>query len=495
MKLTDLLESVHVISLSGSAEVEVSGIVYDSRKVVEGSVFCAHQGQGSDGHAYIQDAIDGGAVAIVSERPNPAEFLATWVQVSKSRAAMGKMAAVFEQHPSLEFPVVGITGTNGKTTTAFLVHHLMTAIWHRAGLLGTIHYSTGGDLEDASHTTPESVELHQLLRKMRDHGCRGAVMEVSSHGLAQSRVAGVAFDVGVFTNLTQDHLDFHRTMESYFEAKRLLFEQMSDDSQKKSVAVINIDDPYGERLVKSGIPNVDQLTFGRSVGADFQASDLRSDFNGTQFKLSFRERSFLVKIPLIGSYNVNNAVAAIAAAYAIGLNLREVVAKMADAPQIPGRLELVGNRQTNYRVFVDYAHTPDALENVLKTLKDLEPARIITVFGCGGDRDSAKRPEMARAAERYSDLAILTSDNPRTEDPVQIINDAKAGFLGRDYEVIEDRGAAIKRAIDEAGGRDIVVIAGKGHEDYQEVDGVRHPFDDRKEAAKHINSKAERGAG
>lgn len=493
MKLEDIIDGIHVKSVSGSIAVEVSGVFYDSRKVVAGGVFFALEGLGADGHDYLGQAIENGAVAIVSERPNPAEFPATWLQVGNARDAMGFAAAHFEGAPSLRFPVVGVTGTNGKTTTTFLIHHLFEVILRRAGLIGTIHYSTGGALEASPHTTPESPDLQRLLGEMVENDCRGVAMEVSSHGLSQGRAKGVEFDVAVFTNLTQDHLDFHGTMDNYYAAKRRLFEQMDAQSAKKGVALINTDDPYGERLIKEPLERIKKFSFGRGAGADFQASDLRSDFDGTQFKLSFRERSFLVRIPLIGSFNVYNALAAIASGYAIGLNLREIVASMANAPQVPGRLEAVGNRQINYRVFVDYAHTPDALVSVLDTLQGLQPNRIITVFGCGGDRDVLKRPLMAQAAEQGGDYCILTSDNPRTEDPELIVEDARKGFREQNHEVVLDRAQAITRAIDMAGERDIVLIAGKGHETYQEINGVRYDFDDRSVAASRINRKAERG--
>lgn len=493
MKLEKVIDSIHVKSVTGSLDVEVTGVCYDSRSVVEGSVFFALEGAGLDGHDFIGSAVDKGAVAIFSEKPDPAEFPVPWIQVRDARAAMGLAAANLEGHPSLEFPVVGVTGTNGKTTTTYLVHYIFQTILRRAGLIGTIHYSTGEAIVDAPHTTPESPDVHRLLREMRDNDCRGVAMEVSSHGLHQKRVAGVAFDVGVFANLSQDHLDYHRTMDAYFEAKRILFEMMDADDRKESVAIVNLDDIYGERLAKQSFPNLKMYTFGRSANADFRASDLRSDFNGTRFTLSFRERKFLVQIPLIGAFNVYNAVSAIASAYAVGLNLREIISIMPEAPQVPGRLEAVGGRQINYRVFVDYAHTPDALLNVLSTLRGLEPARIITVFGCGGDRDVTKRAPMAKAAEEGSDYCVLTSDNPRTEDPSRIIEDAEKGFLGSRHESIEDRSLAIERAIELAGERDIVLIAGKGHEPYQEINGVRHDFDDRKVAARCIREKAERG--
>jgi len=493
MKLADLIESIPVKGVNGDLGIEVAGVFHDSRKVVPGGVFVALKGGGSDGHHYIDAAIGKGAVAVISERPYEAAHMAAWIQVENARTAMAIAAANFEGRPSLALSVVGITGTNGKTTTAFLVHHLLQSVLHRAGLIGTIRYSTGDAEFEAPHTTPESTDLQHLLRRMADAGCRGVAMEVSSHGLVQQRVAGVAFDVGVFTNLTQDHLDFHGTMESYFESKRMLFEMMDREGAKEGTALLNIDDPYGDRLYKTRFARIRKLGYGRAADADFRIGDIRSDFNGTQFKLSFRERQFLVRIPLIGVFNVYNATAAIAAGYCLGMNLRETVAKMAEAPQVPGRLEAVGGRQINYRVFVDYAHTPDAIANVLSTLRGLEPARILTVFGCGGDRDARKRPLMAAAAEAGSNLCILTSDNPRSEDPRKILADAAKGFLRGGHSVIEDRREAIRHAINEAGERDIVLIAGKGHETYQEISGVRHEFDDRRIAAGFINRRAEEG--
>ncbi|MEM9017246.1 MAG: UDP-N-acetylmuramoyl-L-alanyl-D-glutamate--2,6-diaminopimelate ligase [Verrucomicrobiota bacterium] len=494
MTIQEVIERIPVKAVSGPTDGSVSGVVYDSRKGTEGSLFCALPGAANDGNEFVANAVDSGAAAIISEQGNPAQFPVAWLEVANARAAMGIAAANFEKHPSLEFSVVGITGTNGKTTTAFLVHFLFESILHRAGLIGTIFYSTGEGIEEAPHTTPESPEVHRLLREMRNHDCRGMAMEVSSHGLVQHRVEGVAFDVGIFTNLSQDHLDFHGNMEDYFAAKKRLFDQMESEDRKTGVALVNIDDAFGARLAKAAFERIEVKTYGRAANADYRASDLHSDFDGTRFKLSVGERSFLVRIPLIGSFNVANSVAAIAAAHSAGLNLRETIAKMAEAPQVPGRLEAVGGRQINYRVFVDYAHTPDALVNVIETLRALEPVRLITVFGCGGDRDVTKRAPMAAAVEKGSNLSILTSDNPRTESPTKILADAEKGFRGNEYEVIEDRAEAIRRAIELAGERDIVLIAGKGHEAYQEIEGVRHDFDDRKVSAKWIAEKSERGS-
>ncbi len=495
MKLSDLLQSIHVKALTGDTDREIDSLCFDSREAGEGSLFCALKGVDVDGHDYIPSAVEKGASAVIASKAYPADTDATWIEVGDTREAMALAAKNFYGDPSTEMPVVGITGTNGKTTTAFLTHHLMQASMHRAGLIGTIEYRVGEESYVASHTTPESVDMQRLLREMRDSDCRAAVMEVSSHGLDQHRATGVKFDAGVFTNLSQDHLDYHGTMDSYFESKKLLFEQMANDSSKKSTMVVNGDDKWGRQLLKADLPGVKQISFGLSAGCDMLASEIVSDFNGTQFKMKFRDRSYLVKIPLIGQFNAFNAMAALGAASGIGMNFREAVAHMAECPQVPGRLEVVsGNHQINYRVFVDYAHTPDALENVLKTLAGLKPNRIITVFGCGGDRDRTKRPKMAQAAQAGSQFSILTSDNPRTEDPKEILKDAESGLdSSTEYEVIEDRAEAIALAVDMAGEKDIVLIAGKGHEPYQEINGVRHHFDDREVAGACIRNRAERG--
>ena len=491
MNLSDVIDSIFVKSVSGTLDREITSICHDSRRVGEGSLFCALKGLDVDGHEFISKAVDAGAVAIIASEPFRAEYDVTWLQVPDTREAMALAARNFYGNPSLEMPVVGITGTNGKTTTAVLIHHLLQSVLHRAGMLGTIHYMIGEDTLDAPNTTPESSELHRLLREMRDADCRAAVMEVSSHGLVQHRVTGVSFDAGVFTNLSQDHLDYHGDMESYFESKKLLFERMTDDPEKQGTMIVNGDDPWGRNLLKEKFQNLKTISFGVSANCDMRASDIRSDFNGTQFKLSFNDRQYLVRVPLIGRFNVFNVMAALGSAHAVNLNMRESIKNMESCPQVPGRLESVSDRKINYRVFVDYAHTPDALENVITTLRDLKPNRLITVFGCGGDRDVSKRSLMATVADKMSDYTFLTSDNPRTEDPEKILRDAEVGMSSTNYTVIEDRKEAIHLAIQLAEEKDIVLIAGKGHETYQEIDGVRHHFDDRQIARHFINMKAE----
>jgi UDP-N-acetylmuramoyl-L-alanyl-D-glutamate--2,6-diaminopimelate ligase len=346
-----------------------------------------------------------------------------------------------------------------------------------------------GDQEiDAPRTTPESVDLQDLLAQMVGAGSKAVAMEVSSHALIQHRARGIAFDAAVFTNLTQDHLDFHKTMDKYFEAKALLFEGLTKQ-KKRARAIINLDDRYGRFLIERFDKKLEVITYGLGVQADFRASSVRFDATGSSFQLTAKGREYLVRSPLIGSFNIYNALGALAAANAMGMELRAAVAAMAKAPQVPGRLQRV-NAKRSFQVFVDYAHTDDALRNVLRTLKELKPANLITVFGCGGDRDTAKRPLMAAAAEEFSDWCILTSDNPRSEDPLRILADIRKGLRGKRYEEIPDRAEAINRAVQLAGSGDIILLAGKGHETYQEfAEGKRLPFDDAAVARRAIEAK------
>jgi UDP-N-acetylmuramoyl-L-alanyl-D-glutamate--2,6-diaminopimelate ligase len=345
-----------------------------------------------------------------------------------------------------------------------------------------------GEERPATHTTPESIDLQQMLAEIRDTGGRSVAMEVSSHALVQNRVRGMEFDAAIFTNLTQDHLDYHETMDSYFEAKALLFEALAVQKGKKGRAVVNSDDRFGQRLIDRISKKIKTVTFGQNVHAEFRASNIRQDLYGTRFALEARGKSYLVRTPLIGLFNVYNVLAALAASMTCGVELRRAIDAIADAPQVPGRLERVPSRR-NFQVFVDYAHTDDALRNVLQTLREASPARLITVFGCGGDRDRAKRPLMAFAAESLADLAILTSDNPRSENPEDILKEMEKGLSHRNHEKIVDREQAIRRAIDLAGPGDIVLIAGKGHEKTQEFADRKVPFDDVAIAARAISDK------
>ena len=484
MQLKFVLSKIRTLRVSGSLETEVDTVRYDSRTVRTGSVFVALTGEQADGHRFIPQALESGASAIVVAMGRvdmvPLDCAATVVEVEDTRIALAEISALVYENPTFRLKLAGITGTNGKTTTAWLIKHLCDTNDLRCGLVGTVRYDTGLRVVDAARTTPESCDLQELFVEMRLAHCRAAAVEVSSHAIAQDRIRGLEFDAAIFTNLTQDHLDFHGTMEAYFGAKARWFTDLLYLQHKKRnpVSIVNLDDRYGaqlaQRLERLGNPLV---TYGQSARAHFRANDIKSEFSGTTYSLVNDGKSFLVRVPLIGTFNVYNSLAAVAAAVAMGVPIRHAVTALATAPAVPGRLQAVPARK-HYQVFVDYAHSPDALTNVLRTLRDLRPARLITVFGCGGDRDRAKRPLMARAAEEYSDLCIATSDNPRNEDPLAILADVEAGFQEKPYEVIADRRQAIQRAVALAAPRDIVLIAGKGHEAYQEVKGERFPFDD-----------------
>jgi len=479
MQLKALLAKVPTVMTVGSADRDITAICYDSRRVQKNSLFVAMSGEKADGNSYIEEAIERGAVAIVTEEEQT-QPRATIVIVQNARQALADLAAEFYGNPSLGLKVAGITGTNGKTTTAFLLRHLCESVQMRAGLIGTIRYEIGDRILPAPRTTPESLDLQDLLYQIRSAGCRAVAMEVSSHALDQGRTRRVEFDTAIFTNLTQDHLDFHKTMEAYFEAKVKLFTGLADQPRKKGKAVVNIDDRWGQHLISrlgKDLPNLPLITYGMNARADFRASAVKTDFGGTQYQLDAQGKTYLVRLPLIGFFNVYNSLAALAGAAAIGVDLRTAVRALADAPSVPGRLEPVPVKR-QFRVFVDYAHTDDALNNVMKTLRDLSPRRLIVVFGCGGSRDKAKRPLMGAAVERSADWAIVTSDNPRKENPEAIIEEIKTGFKGRNYEAIVDRREAIFRAISMAGPRDIVLIAGKGHEKIQEFSDHSVPFDD-----------------
>lgn len=489
MKLLSLLKDLPVVEIHGKENPEISSLVYDSRRSAPGSLFFALPGEKADGAAFAPSAVLNGARAVVTARiiPDLPESV-TQVIVGNPRAFMARAAGKFFGHPSAKLKVAGITGTNGKTTTSFLVRHILNESGKSCGLVGTVVYAVGIEEAPAARTTPESVDLQNLLAEMIVRGNKAVAMEVSSHALVQNRVDAIDFDVAVFSNLTQDHLDFHGDMESYFRAKALLFEQLKLGGKNGRRAVINLDDRFGCRLIDLYQKDLSVITYGLAARADFRASNIRFEPGGTSFCLEARGKEYLVRLPLIGLFNVYNALAALASAFALGVGLRQAVAALSRAPQIPGRLQRVQAKR-NFQVFVDYAHTPDALENVLRTIKELIPNRIITVFGCGGDRDRSKRPLMAAMAEKYSDLVIATTDNPRTEDPAAILAEIRKGFAGRGHEIVEDREQAIHRAVQLAEAGDVVLLAGKGHETYQEINGVRTPFDDAVVAARAITAK------
>ena len=474
----------------GPAELAVRSLCYDSRQAGPGALFVALRGGKNDGHRHLAQAVERGAAALMVETMPPERPAnVACIQVNDTRHALAEVAAAFFRHPSNKLKVAGVTGTNGKTTTTFLLKHICERAMLRCGLIGTVRYEIGAETLPSSHTTPEALDLQALLAQMRESACKTAVMEVSSHALAQQRVSQVEFDAAVFTNLTQDHLDFHSDLQSYFNTKASLFtEHLPAQTKKRGVAVINIDDRYGQELVSRLPKGMPVVTYGVGSRADFRASAFKTELAGTSYQLDTQDRSFLVRLPLIGKFNIYNSLAALAAASVLGIQLRGAVMALASAPPVPGRLELVAAKR-NYQVYVDYAHTDDALHNVLRTLRDLSPHRLIVVFGCGGNRDRAKRPLMARAAEQWADHAIVTSDNPRGEDPQAIIQDIEKGFQKGGYEVVVDRRQAIERAVSLAQARDIIVIAGKGHEAYQQFADETLPFDDVRIAKAAIEAR------
>ena len=476
MQLADLIQRVSAKSIHGSLDREITGVRYDSRRVTPGNLFVAVRGTSFDGHSFIEQAVDKGAVAVVGERAALSQR-ATAIVVPDSRGALAQLAATFFGDPSRKLKMIGVTGTNGKSTTTFLIKHLLERASQSTGLIGTVQYEVGERRLPASRTTPESLDLQELLLQCVEAGCRNVVIEVSSHALSQGRANEIEFDIGVFTNLTRDHLDFHNGMKDYFLAKARLFESLRQSQKKDRKAIVNIDDPYGQQLVARFGRDLPIISYGMGARADFRASDFKVDMNGTSYRLDAKDKSYLVRLPLIGRFNIYNSLAALAAAHAVGLDVRNALLGLAKAPQIPGRLEAVPAKR-KFHVFVDYAHTDDALLNVVKTCRDLNPNRLILVFGCGGDRDRTKRPLMGAVADQYADFSFITSDNPRKEDPEAIIHDVETGFTHKNYEKIVDRKGAIARAIAMAQPRDIVLIAGKGHEKYQEFRDHTIPFDD-----------------
>jgi len=459
MRLGDLVDS----PLSeAAAAVEITDLAFDNREAGPGTLFFAVAGFTRDGHDFAPDAVERGAGALVVERP--LELLVPQVQVDDVRAAMGPIAARFHGDPTAALAVAGVTGTNGKTTSCFLIRELLEAGGVQTALLGTVKAVIGGQETTLQRTTPEAIELQAAFARMRDAGDQACAMEASSHALALHRVDAIHWAAALFTNLTQDHLDFHPTMEDYFLAKRRLFEVC------EGVRVVNVDDPYGRRLAQD-FP--DAVTFAIDHDADLRATDVRSTLTGSTFRLDGTE----LRTPLPGRFNVANVLGAIAVARALGVDDATIAQALRAAGRVPGRFEPVDEGQ-GFAVLVDYAHTPDSLENVLRAARELTSGRVIVTFGAGGDRDTAKRPLMGRAAAEGADVVIVTSDNPRSEDPQAIVAQILAG-IDRAVEVELDRARAIARAVGTARDGDVVVIAGKGHEQGQEFEGGRKlPFDD-----------------
>ncbi len=477
MRLSDLIAGIDPVATRGDLEAEIAGLAYDSRKVGPGTLFFCVPGEKVDGHEFGPAAVRAGAAALVVERE--LELAVPQVVVADARAAMAPLAARFEGDPTAELRVFGVTGTNGKTTTAFLVREILEAAGIQTGLLGTVKQVVGGAEEEVERTTPEAIDLQATFRRMLASGDAACAMEVSSHALVLRRADAIHFDVTLFTNLTQDHLDFHATMDEYFAAKRLLFERPG------ATRVVNLDDAYGQRLAEE----FECVTFSAAgAAADYRAAAVEFDTAGARFLARTPHGELSVNTGLPGAFNVANALGALAAAVALGVEPQAAAAGLERAARVPGRFEPIDEGQ-EFAVLVDYAHTPDSIENVLRAARRLTSGRVISVFGAGGDRDRDKRPKMGRAGGELSDLAVVTSDNPRSEDPAAIVAEVAAGAEGGRAEVaVEvDRRAAIALALGRAEAGDTVVIAGKGHEQGQEFEGGRKvPFDDRDVAREEL---------
>jgi len=463
VKLRDVLEGIPALLSGASGEEEVRGVAYSSKSVRPCFLFAALKGESRNGMDFVAEAEANGAAAVLSSWPNPPSSRAAWVQVADAREALALAAANFYGHPSDRLKVVGITGTKGKTTVAYLLESILNAAGSAPGVIGTIEYRGPGLSRQAGRTTPEASDLQAMLREMLDAGATHCLMEVSSHALEQKRVWGVSFDVAVFTNLSGEHLDYHRSMENYYEAKRKLFYL----DHKRSAAVVNMDDPWGQRLIAE-LP-MKTVTFGFEPAAIVRAVRFTQNEDGSDVQVAHPGNVLVVHSRLVGRHNVYNMLAAVAAALALNVAPQAIAAGIAALPGVPGRFERVANSH-GLNVVVDYAHTDNALEHLLATAREFKPRRLLLVFGAGGNRDKEKRERMGRVAARLADWTILTSDNPRHEDPLEIIAAIEKGFAkeaARTYEVVPDRREAITRALAMAGKGDYVLVAGKGHEDYQ----------------------------
>jgi len=474
VRLGRLSEAHPGASLHGPADLEITGLSYDSRLSKRGHLFAALRGVKQDGLEFVKAARRKGAVAVLSDRTPPLSM--PWIEAKDPRAALADLAAAYFHQPAASLNLAGVTGTNGKTTTAFLIDAALRQASRVTGLLGTVETRVAGRPKSATLTTPESLDLQQLLREMVDEGVTHATLEVSSHALVQERVRGLRFKAAVFTNLTRDHLDFHGGFEGYFEAKKRLF---TEHLHEEGMAIVNLDDDHGKRLAETMLGPRCQ-TFGFAPGAHFQPGNLEISLQGVRFLCATPKGSVEVNSPLVGRFNVSNLLGAIGASMALGLSPQEAAAGVCSLPGVPGRMERVDEGQP-FAVIVDYAHTDDALRNLLDTIRSLKPARMITVFGCGGDRDRSKRPLMGSVAAQRSDLVIATSDNPRSEPPSSILDEIAQGFKNHatPFKLIVDRREAIDLAIRSAQRDDVVVIAGKGHEATQTIRERKLPFDDR----------------
>jgi UDP-N-acetylmuramoyl-L-alanyl-D-glutamate--2,6-diaminopimelate ligase len=479
MQLREISRAVQPVRVEGSLDREITGLTCDSRQVMPGMIFIAVPGTHVDGHDFIPNAIDRGAAAIICERNGVLSPRATKIKVAHVRTALAQAAATFYGHPARRLKVIGVTGTNGKTTVAFMIKHILEVAGTRTGLIGTVRYEVGDRVVPAQRTTPEALEVQRLMAGMLNAQCTACVMEVSSHALEQQRVGEIEFDAAVFTNLTQDHLDYHGTMENYFAAKQKLFTPAAH-GRKRGAQIINIDDSFGVRLAQAGAAEV-KLTYALHEHASIRATHIRLSKDCSRFHVETPAGSFACALPLIGRHNVYNALAAIGTALALEVPLDTLQAALGAVPAVPGRLENIACGQP-FGVYVDYAHTDDALRNVLTTLREMTPGRLLLAFGCGGNRDAGKRPKMGRVAAELADFTLITSDNPRHEAAETIAAQIAEGYRAvrpQGCAIELDRHRAIQEVIRQAGKGDTVLVAGKGHETYQEFEDTVIPFDDR----------------
>lgn len=477
MKLQAILQGLEPLEVHADLSREITGICYDSRAVKPGNLFVAICGYDTDGHKYIPMALEKGAACVLCEKA-PAE--GEYVLLSDTRRGLALAGANWYGNPAGEMTMIGITGTNGKTTTTYLVKHILEdCLGAKVGLVGTIQNMIGDEVLHTERTTPESLELQALFRHMADAGCTHVVMEVSSHALCLHRVDGVTFDVGVFTNLTQDHLDFHKTMEEYCRAKAMLF-------ARSKVGAVNVDDPWAKEILAHATCPV--ITYSAKGQAALEATDIRLEPHHVAFTARYQGTETACTLGIPGAFSVYNALSALSAALALGIAPEKAAASLATARGVKGRAEVVPTPGKDYTVLIDYSHTPDSLENILKTVREFARGRVIAVFGCGGDRDPIKRPIMGKIAADLADLVVVTSDNPRTEDPMAIIDQILVG-IPKDQTpttVIENRRQAIRWAMDNAQAGDVIVLAGKGHETYQEIGHEKFHLDEREEVAAHL---------
>ena len=481
MKLLELLKDIPVLESNVSMDLEIGQVVYDSRKVTPGCLFVAVTGFAADGNRFIPMALEKGAAVIVTAKKPEQEV--PYVLVPSDRQALALLGCNFYGHPAKSMKMVGVTGTNGKTSVTLLLKHVLEkTLGARVGLIGTTANMIGEEIIPTERTTPESFELQGLFARMRDGGCTHVVMEVSSHAIALDRVGGVRFDAAGFTNLTEDHLDFHKTMDHYCDTKAELFRRCEK-------GVINADDSYAQRFLDAAACQVLTTAVAGEGGLKAENLELRAD--GIDFTAALNGAEVPVSLGIPGKFTVYNALTVLGLAVSLGISLENAAAALADAPGVKGRVEVVPTPGTDYTVLIDYAHTPDGLENVLSSVRGFCKGRLISVFGCGGDRDPIKRPIMGRIGTELADKAIITSDNPRTEDPEAIIADITPGAdqAGKAYEVVVDRREAIRHAMEIAKKDDIIVLAGKGHETYQEIMGVKHHMDEREIVAQILEEK------